>query len=378
MTDADDGESSGRVNFVDLAADYDLLRDEINDAIQRVLDRGDFILGQDTTLFELEFAEYCATAFAVGVDSGFSALELLLRAFEVGPGDEVVTAANTFYSTVRSIEECGATPVLVDVDPISRTIDPSLIEPAMTHRTRAIVPVHLYGHPADMDAVTRIAEAHNVLVIEDACQAHGARHRGARAGSLGDGAAFSFYPSKNLGAFGDGGIAVTDRPEIDQRLRELRNLGSVAPYQHERRGFNRRLDSIQAAVLRVKLPHLDAANEARRMVARNYEVALADCEVALPQTAAGVEPVFHLYVVEMKNRDAVASRLAALGVPTGLHYPVPIHLQPAFTSLRLGRGDFPVTESLADRILSLPMHPHVTLEDVDRVADGLRRISNVA
>jgi dTDP-4-amino-4,6-dideoxygalactose transaminase len=362
-----------QVAFVDLVAAHQDQRDEILAAMHGVMDRGDFVLGEDIAKLEREFAAYCGALDAVGVDSGFSALELILRAFDVGPGDEVITPANTFHATVRAIEACGARPVLVDADPISRNIDPSLIEPAITSATRAILPVHLYGHPADMVPINELARAYGLLVFEDACQAHGSGYYEARAGALADAAAFSFYPTKNLGAFGDAGMVVTRHDHIADRIRRLRNLGSSAKNQHDERGFNRRLDTLQAAVLRVKLRHLDDANEARRRVAHWYQEALRDLDLTLPRIATWAVPVFHLYVIEADDRDALAIDLAEQGVHTGIHYPVPIHLQPAFSSLGLGPGAFPVSEELAGRILSLPMHPGMAADDVDHVAEAIRR-----
>ncbi len=380
MTDLKAGSSSELkgVPFVDLSAEHQPINDEIRAAVNAVIDRGDFILGEATARFESDFASYCGTAHALGVDSGFSALELILRAFGIGPGDEVITVANTFYSTVRPIEVVGATPVLVDADPELRNIDPNLIESAITASTKAILPVHLYGHPADMAPIRELADAHGLHVFEDACQAHGSLYRGARAGSLSDAAAFSFYPSKNLGAFGDAGIVVTDNPDVADRIRALRNLGSVVKYQHEGDGFNRRLDTIQAAVLGVKLRHLDGHNQARREAASYYRDALAELDVALPTVAEWAEPVYHLYVIETANRDALAHALGERGIQTGIHYPVAIHLQPAFRSLGYQAGDFPVSEELAGRILSLPMHPNLACSDVAVVADAVRDFSTTS
>ena len=366
--------SGGReVAFVDLVAAHHDHREEILAAMFGVMERGDFVLGQDLAELEREFSAYCGSAHAVGVDSGFSALELILRAFDIGPGDEVITPVNTFHATVRAIEATGARPVLVDADPISRNIDPSLIEPAITTSTRAILPVHLYGQPADMKPINELARSHGLYVFEDACQAHGSAHHDARAGALADAAAFSFYPTKNLGAFGDAGMVVTRHDEIADRLRRLRNLGSSSKNQHDERGYNRRLDTLQAAVLRVKLRYLDAANEARRRVAQWYEEALGDLDLTLPRIATWALPVFHLYVIEADDRDTLADDLAEQGVHTGIHYPVPIHLQPAFRSLGLGPGTFPVSEVLAGRILSLPMHPSMVPDEVDHVAEAIRR-----
>ena len=359
------------VPFVDLRAAHRELAPEIDAAMRAVVDDADFILGGAVRAFEADFAAYCGVRVAVGVDSGFSALELALRACGVGPGDEVITAANTFVATVAAIESCGATPVLVDVDPRSHNLDPVQFEAAITPATRTVIPVHLYGRPAEMAAVVAIARAHGLSIVEDACQAHGARYRGRRAGSLGDAAAFSFYPSKNLGAYGDGGMVVTDDEAIAERVRMLRNLGSRVRYHHETKGFNRRLDTLQAAVLCSKLPHLDRHNDHRRAVAQRYGELLQCSNVTTPAESDDSESVYHLYVIETEHRDELQQHLDAAGIATGIHYPVPIHLQPAYASLGYGEGSFPISERLARRILSLPMYPHMPLESVSVVADAV-------
>ena len=291
---------SCRVPFVDLAAQQTAIAWELDEALDDVASRSDWILGRDLELFEEEFADYCESLYAVGVDSGLSALELALRALEVGPGDEVITAANTFVATVFAIAHVDATPVLVDVDPKTYTLDPEAVRAAITKRTRAIVPVHLYGQPADMDSLAAIARTHGVLLIEDACQAHGARYKGQRVGSMGDAAAFSFYPAKNLGAHGDGGMVVTRRRELRDRLCVLRNYGQQRKNHHVEVGFNRRLDTLQAAILRVKLRHLDAWNKARRAIAKLYDELLPD-HVIKPTAASDVEPVWHLYPIQVER-----------------------------------------------------------------------------
>jgi dTDP-4-amino-4,6-dideoxygalactose transaminase len=357
--------------FVDLAAQRDELGEALEAACLDALRRGDYILGEAVGRFEQEFADYCGVAHAVGVDSGTSALELALRANGIGPGDEVITAANTFVATAFAISHCGARPVLVDVDPATYTLDPELLSAAVTHRTRAIVPVHLYGQLADVDAIGAVATQHGLAVIEDACQAHGALDRGRPAGSFGHAAAFSFYPAKNLGAQGDGGIVVTNSDEIARRLRLLRNYGEVHKYRSELVGYNRRIDTLQAAMLLVKLPHLDRWNASRRDHAAAYDVALSGLPLARPSVRAGVEHVWHLYVVRVADRDRVRDALAARGIGTGIHYPVPVHLQPAYHSLGYARGEFPVTEAYADEILSLPMYPELDTDAPGRVADAL-------
>jgi dTDP-4-amino-4,6-dideoxygalactose transaminase len=359
--------------FVDLAAQREELGEALESACLDALRRGDYILGEAVARFEQEFADYCGVAHAVGVDSGTSAVELALRANGIGPGDQVITAANTFVATAFAISHCGAEPVLVDIDPATYTLDPEQVSAAVTPRTRAVVPVHLYGQPADMDAIGRVASRHGLAVIEDACQAHGARDRGRRAGSFGDAAAFSFYPAKNLGAQGDGGIVVTNDDEIARRLRLLRNHGEVHKYRSELVGYNRRIDTIQAAMLRVKLPYLDRWNAARRGHATAYEVALSDLPLARPSVRTGVDHVWHLYVVRVADRDRVRDALAVRGIGTGIHYPVPIHLQPGYHSLGYARGEFPVTEAYADEILSLPMYPQLAADAPARVAAALEQ-----
>jgi len=360
-----------KVPFVDLQHEYQGIKDEIDVAIAGVLNRSDYVLGKPVRDFEPAFADYCEAAHAVGVDSGYSALELILRAYGVGPGDEVITAANTFIATALAISNCGARPVLVDVDPETYNLNPALLEDAITPATRAIMPVHLYGQPADMDPILAIAKKHGLRVIEDACQAHGARYKGRRAGSLGDAAAFSFYPSKNLGAYGDGGMVVTNDTAVAEQVRILRNVGQSAKYQHQFKGFNHRLDSIQAAVLCVKLPYLDAGNAWRQEMAVRYSELLANTAVITPTAAEWVEHVYHLYIIQVDNREQLQAHLAEADIATGIHYPIPIHLQPAYADLGHKPGDFPVTEQLAKRILSLPMYPGIMPEAIGYIAQAI-------
>ena len=355
------------VPFVDLAAQYATIGADVNGAISKVLSRADFILGQDVALFESEFAAFCETKYAVGVDSGTSALEMALMAYGIGRGDEVITTANTFIATTLAISYIGATPVLVDIDPQTYMMDPALLENAITSHTKAIMPVHLYGHPVDMDPVLEIAERHNLVVIEDVSQAHGARYKGRRVGSLGHAAAFSLYPGKNLGAYGDAGIVVTNDAKTVETLRLLRNYGSVKKYHHMLRGYNRRLDTLQAAILRVKLERIDAWNAARRQHAQQYNQLLKYSPLALPLVADFAEPVYHLYVVRTQDRDALQAHLQERGVSTVIHYPIPIHLQPAYRDLGYARGDFPITEGYAEQILSLPMYPELTPDAIEYV-----------
>jgi dTDP-4-amino-4,6-dideoxygalactose transaminase len=360
------------VPLVDLVGQYAELRHEVSGAMEQVLTTADLILGHDVELFEQEFAAYCGAEYAVGVDSGTSALELLLRAYEIGPGDEVITVDNTFIATVLAIAMVGATPRLVDIDPVTYTLDVSQLEAAITERTKAIIPVHLYGQPAEMECLLAVARKHHLVVIEDACQAHGARYQGKRVGTLGDAAAFSFYPAKNLGAYGDGGMIVTRDPQIAQTARMLRNYGQSRKYHHEMLGYNRRLDTLQAAVLRVKLRYLDMWNHARRQHARAYDVLLAGSSLRLPVEMGTCESVYHLYVVRSDARDDLQAHLSKHRIMTGIHYPIPVHLQPALSHLGYGPGAFPVTEQSAKQILSLPMYPELTPEMIQYVATVIR------
>lgn len=360
------------VPFVDLQAEYRARQEEIDAAVAKVLASGWYILGEEVARFEAAFAAFCGVDHAVGVASGTDALLLALRAFGVGPGDEAITVAHTAVATVAAIELSGATPVFVDVDARRYTLDPALLTAAVTPRTRAIVPVHLYGQTADMDAVLAVARRHNLRVIEDCAQAHGAREKGRRAGSLGDAAAFSFYPTKNLGALGDGGAVVCRDAAVAGRLRRLRQYGWQTRYVSEVAGYNSRLDEVQAAVLRVKLRHLEADNAARQALARRYAAALADLPLTLPSAAAGTDPVYHLYVVQSGARDALQAFLQERGIATAVHYPIPVHRQPAYHRLGYAPGSLPVTEALAGRILSLPLYPHMPPDDVTAVADAIR------
>src|SRR5437879_6276178 len=357
-----------QVPFVDLAAQYRTIEGEINEATFRVIQQTDFILGREVSLFEEEFAAFCEARYAVGVDSGTSALELALRAYDIGLGDEVITAANSFIASALAISHAGAKPVLVDVDPYTYTMDVASIESAITPRTKAILPVHLYGHPAHMDPIRQLADKHGLVVIEDACQAHGARYKGRRAGSLGHAAAFSFYPGKNLGAYGDGGMVVTNDADIRKRLEMLRNYGQEEKYHHLTQGFNRRLDTLQAAVLRVKLKYLEKWNAARRWQAELYHRLLAGTALVLPSEAVGAQSVWHLYVIRTEHRDKLKEYLASRGIAAGIHYPVPIHLQPAYKKLGYKQGSFLVTEQYAQRILSLPMYAELTPELIEYVS----------
>ncbi|NJP06012.1 MAG: DegT/DnrJ/EryC1/StrS family aminotransferase [Chloroflexaceae bacterium] len=361
------------IPFVDLKAQYHSLEQEITEASAHVLQSCGYILGKEVGLFEQEFAEYCEVAHAIGVDSGTSALELAVRACGIGPGDEVITATNTFIATVLSISHSGATPVLVDHDPQTYNIDIGAIERAITPRTRAIIPVHLYGQPADMDPILELAQKHNLIVLEDAAQAHGARYKGKRTGTFGHAAAFSFYPAKNLGACGDGGMVVTNDPQIADSVQMLRNYGQRKKYYHELQGFNRRLDTLQAAILSVKLRHLDDWNAARRRHATLYNTLLADVEpVVTPTVADYAEHVWHLYVVRVPDRTSFMQYLGEHQIATGIHYPVPVHRQQAYENLGYAPGSLPISEEYADHIVSLPMFPELTSESVHYVVDTIK------
>lgn len=360
------------VRFVDLQTQTQGLAPALTTAIAAVLERGDFILGEDVERFEAEFAAYCGVAHAVGVDSGFSALELALRAAGVGPGDEVITQANTFIATVGAILAVGARPILTDCDRFG-AMDAEAVAAAISKRTRAIIPVHLFGRVCDMESLLSLAGDRGIAVIEDACQAHGAVWLGKRAGSFGLAAAFSFYPGKNLGAFGDGGIVVTDSPEIADTVRILRHYGQRVKYEHLATPMNHRLDTIQAAVLRVKLPHLDGWNDRRRSLADAYRAQLAPLPVGIPQAEDGKRHVYHLFVIEVEDRDRLRAELASTGIETGIHYPIPLHRQPVLQPLGYLPGAFPQTERLAACSLSLPMYPELPMDHLDRVVRSIER-----
>lgn len=360
------------VPLVDLQAQYASVKDEVQAAVSAVLECGQFILGPQVQAFEEEFGAYCGTACAVGVSSGTSALQLALLAAGIKPGDEVIAPAFTFVATVAAIELAGARPVLVDVEPATLTIDAERIEPAITRRTRAIIPVQLYGQTADMGPILEIARRRRLLVIEDAAQAHGAEYRGRRAGSIGDLGCFSFYPGKNLGAAGDGGAVTTGSAIYAERLRKLRDWGAEDKYVHQVKGFNARLDEIQAAILRVKLRRLDAWNRRRWQHAHAYAAALAGTRVTTPVERRDSSHVYHLYSVRVPERDRVRSELHAAGIRAGIHYPIPVHLQPAYSNLGHRPGDFPVAEQAADEVLSLPVYPELTSNAMERVVRTLR------
>jgi dTDP-4-amino-4,6-dideoxygalactose transaminase len=360
------------VPLVDLKTQYRTIRGEVLAAIERVLESGQFILGVEVAGLEEEFAAFCGVRHAVAVHSGTSALHLALLAAGVGPGDEVITVPFTFVSTVAAICEIGARPVLVDVDERYYTMRVDAVEAAITPRTKAIVPVHLYGQAADMAALVPLARHHGLVLVEDAAQAHGAEDRGRRVGSIGDLGCFSFYPAKNLGAYGDGGMVVTNDAGHAERLRLLRNCGQVEKYVHTVRGYNCRLDEIQAAVLRVKLPYLEKWTEARRSRAALYDRLLTGSGVVVPVARAGSRHVYHLYAIRSAERDVSRRQLAQAGIQTGIHYPVPVHLQTGYADLGYRAGDLPISEQLAGEVLSLPMYPELEDAEVETISQAVR------
>ncbi|MCC6209307.1 MAG: DegT/DnrJ/EryC1/StrS family aminotransferase [Gammaproteobacteria bacterium] len=363
------------IPFLDLKAPHAELRDELRAAYERVLDSGWYVLGGEVEGFEREFAAYCGVAHCIGVGNGLDALHLILRAYGIGAGDEVIVPSNTYIATWLAVSHTGAVPVPVEPDERTYNIDPARIEAVITARTRAIIAVHLYGQPADMDAINAIAGKHRLKVVEDAAQSHGALYKGRRAGSLGDAAGFSFYPGKNLGAIGDGGAVTTDDEALAEKIRLLRNYGSRIKYEHEVPGFNSRLDELQAAILRVKLKRLDEWNDRRREVAAEYLRAPGDARLGLPYSPDWASPAWHLFVVRARHRDALQNWLSEQGIGTMIHYPVPPHLQPAYASMNIAAGALPIAEAIHREVLSLPMGPHLELEDARRVVAALRHFA---
>jgi dTDP-4-amino-4,6-dideoxygalactose transaminase len=359
------------IPLVDLHAQHLSIKKDIDDAIAAVLTRSAFIGGEELRQFETEFARYCEVKACVGVGNGTDALYLALRALQIGPGDEVITVAHTFIATAETISLTGARPVFVDIKEDSMLMDPDRLEAAITARTRAIIPVHLYGQPCEMDRIMAIAHRHSLKVIEDAAQAHGARWRGKRAGSLGDVACFSFFPGKNLGALGDGGAVVSQDEKLIASIRALANHGRIDKYIHETEGVNSRLDGLNAAILRVKLRNLDVWNEARQCHARQYLEELRGSAIMLPVIHPDAHSVWHLFVVRMTARDDALARLNEQGIAAGVHYPVPLHRQPAYRHLQIPQGALPVTERVAATILSLPMYPELAQNQISTVSSAL-------
>ena len=366
------------ISFLDLKAQYLTIKDEIGEAIAAVLESGHFVLGEQVEAFEHDFAAYCGSSYGVAVNSGTSALHLALLALGVGPGDEVITVPFTFVATVAAIHYTGARTIFVDIEPASYTLDPNQLERAISHRTKAIIPVHLYGQPADMTAVSEIARRNGVAIIEDACQAHGAEHFGKRVGCLGDLACFSFYPGKNLGAYGEGGMVVTSHEHFARIIRMMRDWGQERKYHHVLKGYNYRLEAIQGAILGVKLRHLEAWTETRRRHARLYDVLLSQSAVEPPKAMPHARHVYHVYAVRSRDRDALQSYLQTRGIQTGIHYPIPVHLQKAYADLGYRKGDFPHSERAAAEVLSLPMYPELSSTSIEQVAEAVRSFSTTS
>lgn len=360
------------VPFVDLQTQYLHLRDEVLQAVDSVFSRTAFILGEEVGAFEREFALFCGARESVGVASGCDALLWALKACGIGPGDEVITAANSYIATALAITAAGARPVLVDCLPDSYGINPQAVQAALTPQTRAIIPVHLYGQSADMTPLLDLAKSHDLIVIEDAAQAHGATYHGRLCGAMGKMGCFSFYPGKNLGAYGDGGAVITDDVELAHRVRILRNYGQSKKYHHDVAGWNSRLDTVQAAILRIKLRHLHEWNQARRRHASVYADQLKGLPLVLPQELPGREHVYHLYAVQVEQREEFMAEMSRRGVSCGIHYPVPIHLQAAYRELGYGAGSMPVTERAAHRLVSLPMYPELSADQLDYTCSCIR------
>jgi len=364
-----------KVPYLDLKAQYQSIKPEIDAAIACVLDSCQFVLGSEVAAFEQDFAKYCGTSDCIALNSGTSALHLALLAGKVGPGDEVITVPFTFVASVAAVLYAGARPVLVDIEPRSLTMDPAAVEAAITPRTKAILPVHLYGQSADMDPIMDLARRHGLVVIEDAAQAHGAKYKGRPVGSIGDMACFSFYPGKNLGAYGEGGAVTTNNPEYARAVRMLRDWGQDRKYHHVLRGYNYRMEGFQGAILGVKLRHLDQWTEARRAVVQQYNELLANSDIETPVEMPWAKHVYHVYTVRSADRDGLQAALTAEGVQTGIHYPVPVHMQPAYADLGYGPGAFPRAEAAAKQVLSLPLYPEITQEAVAQVASAVQKAS---
>ena len=362
-----------KVPYLDLKAQYQSIKPEIDAAIARVLESCQFVLGPEVAGFEQDFAVYCGAAECIALNSGTSALHLALLAAGVGPGDEVVTVPFTFVASVAAVTYTGARPVLVDIDPRSFTMDPAAVEAAITPRTKAILPVHLYGQSADMDPIMEVARRHRLVVIEDAAQAHGAKYKGRPVGSIGDMGCSSFYPGKNLGAYGEGGAVTTSNAEYARTIRMLRDWGQDRKYHHQLRGFNYRMEGFQGAILRVKLRHLERWTEARRKVVNLYNELLADSGVETPAEMPWGRHVYHVYTLRADDRDGLQASLLAEGIQTGIHYPVPAHLQPAYADLGYGRGAFPHAETAAEQVLSLPLYPELSAQAVAEVAGAVKK-----
>ena len=364
------------IPFLDLRASYIELKPEIDAAIARTLDSGRYVLGDEVAAFENEYAAYCEVKYCVGLANGLDALHLALLALDVGPGDEVIVPANTYIATWLAVSQCGATPVPVEPNPLTYNIATECIEAAITPKTKVIIPVHLYGQPADLDPIIKLARTHNLKVLEDGAQAHGARYKGKRLGAHGDIVAWSFYPGKNLGAYGDGGAITTDDVQLSEKIRVLRNYGSKLKYINEVAGYNSRLDELQAAILRVKLRHLDRFNDARRLVARAYLDGLRDIALTLPEVPPWADPVWHLFVIRSADRDELQKKLSNVGIGTLIHYPIPPHLQKAYEEMGLRKGALVLSERIHDEVLSLPMSPTMSTRETAEVVSRVREFRN--
>jgi dTDP-4-amino-4,6-dideoxygalactose transaminase len=365
-----------QIPLVDLKTQYASIKPEIDAAIQRVVHNTGFILGKEVADFEQAFASYVGARGAVGIASGTAALHFALLACDVGPGDEVITTAHTFIATAEAISHTGARPVFVDIDPQTYNIDPKQVEDAITPRTKAILPVHLYGQPASMESLLDIAQRHNLWLIEDAAQAHGAEYKGQRCGSIGHLACFSFYPGKNLGAYGDAGAVTGNDEALLAKVRKLRDHGRTSKYEHDEIGFGERLDALQAAVLGAKLPHLEGWIEARRAHARLYNELLADCDVVTPYESPEVRHVYHLYVIRTPRRDMMLAHLKSQGIAAGVHYPIPLHWQPAYLKQGYGDVSLPITERVASEVVSLPMYPELSDEQIAYVVQAVKELTD--
>jgi dTDP-4-amino-4,6-dideoxygalactose transaminase len=361
-----------KVPYLDLKAQYQSIKSEIDAAVAAVLESCQFILGPEVAAFEREFAAYCGATECIALNSGTSALHLALLAAGVGPGDEVITVPFTFAASVAAIVYTGARPVLIDIDPRTFNMDPALVESAITPRTKAILPVHLYGQPADMDPIMAVAKRHGLIVIEDAAQAHGAKYKERPVGSIGDIGCFSFYPAKNLGAYGEGGAVTTNNPEYARTIRMLRDWGQDRKYHHVLRGYNYRMEGFQGAILRVKLRHLERWTKARRAIALQYNELLADCGLDLPAEMPWARHVYHVYTMRSDARDGLQAALLAEGIQTAVHYAVPVHLQPAYAEFGRGKGSLPHAEAAAQQVLSLPMYPELSEPAITQVVNAVK------
>jgi dTDP-4-amino-4,6-dideoxygalactose transaminase len=373
-------ETSIQVPYLDLKTQYQSIKPEIDAAIARVLESSQFVLGAEVSTFEQEFAAYCGAKDSIALNSGTSALHLALLAAGVGAGDEVITVPFTFVASVAAIIYAGARPVLIDIDPRPFTMDTTAIESAITSRTKAILPVHLYGHPCDMDPIMEVARRHELVVIEDAAQAHGARYKGQPVGTIGDIGCFSFYPTKNLGAYGEGGAVTTNNAEYAKKIRSLRDWGQDRKYHHAVRGYNYRMEGFQGAILRVKLRHIEKWTERRRAIAKNYDQLLADCGLKLPAEMPWARHVYHAYTLRAEGRDGLQKALLAEGIQTAIHYAIPVHLQPAYSDLGYGEGSLPHSETVAQQVLSLPMYPELPEQAIRQIVSSVRlaTVSRVA